>query len=550
MPANTTGPGDAERHDVIVLGSGLIASILAAALARQGIGVVLVDGPTDGRLVRGEMLTPPAPVLLRTIAARYGLPEVAHLASFDELSEATGPSSGRERCHSFLYHRAGRPLDPSEVLQLNPPDVPPEPNLYRPDVDAYLLRTALAHGARAVLDSPVRGVEVRRDGVLLTTGSGRRLLGGYLVDASDRDSPFVAALGLREEPTGLRLRTRSLYTHMSGLTEVGSVYGGPSFAPPRPWEEGSVHHVFAGGHLSVYGFGNHPRATHGLSAVCLTLDVDRHPRGESPEAEFSAFLDAYPSVAPLFAAAKPEAPWEATGRQQYSSARTVGERWCVIGEAAGYVDPFFNRGLITGLEQANGLAWRLIEAARAGHFGRDRFAPLERMGRELLAAQDGLVSMMLASTHEHITWRTALSLLETGLRFGQFVPAGAVGALLGTGSDAELRKLEEIDHYGSVFPGHHGYNELLATAREEFTAAAAGERDPGETAAGVLARLRGADFVPDFFVLDTVDRFPPQLGPADILRLEEWARNGAPADVAAIALSAVATVRGRMAAQG
>ena len=550
MPANTTGPREVERHEIIVLGSGLIASMLAAVLAKAGLGVVLVDGPADGRPVRGEMLTPPASVLLRTIAARYRLPEVAALASFEELSEATGPSSGWERCHSFLYHRAGQPLDPDEVLQLAPPDVPPEPNLYRPDVDAHLLRTALSHGARAVLDAPVRDVRPRPDGVLLTTGSGRRLHGAYLVDASNRDSPFVAALGLREEPTRLRLRTRSLYTHVLGLAEAGSVHGGPRMAPPRPWEQGSIHHLFAGGHLSVCHFGNHPRATHRLSAVCLTLDLDRHPRrGDSPEDEFAAFLDAYPSVAPLFASAKPALPWVATGRQQYSGVRTVGERWCVIGEAAGYVDPFFNRGLIAGLEQVNSLAWRLIEAAGKGDYDRERFAPLERQGRALLEAQEGLTAMILAATHEHVTWRAALSLLEVGLRFGQFVPAKAVGRLLATGSDAELRGLEELDHYGSVFPGHHGYNELLAFARAEFGAAAAGGRDPRQAAETVLARLRGADFVPDFFVPDPEERFPPRLGPADILRLEQWAKS-APADVAAIALSAVAAVRGRLNPQG
>ncbi|MDT0441053.1 NAD(P)/FAD-dependent oxidoreductase [Streptomyces johnsoniae] len=540
---SSRGPVDGPAHDVIVLGSGLAAATLAAILARQGIGVVMADDYSRPRLPRGEMLGRQASLLLRMMATRYGVPELASLTSLRELSEATGPTGGQERCHSFLYHRPGSALNPAETLQVSPPkSVPPEPMLYRPHVDAYLRDTAVAHGATEAGGSAVTGVEVTADGVRVTTAFGDTLTGRYLVDAGDGDSAFVAAYGLREEPTRLRLRTRSLYMHLSGVRTINEVYPGPEFQAPNPWHEGSTHHLFDGGYLGVYSFGNRPESTNDTTAVWLNLDADRFPPGASPTAEFRAFLDRYPSISPMFESAERVAESATSARQQYSCTTTVGDRWCVIGEAAGFVDPFLNRSLVTSLELVNAVAWRLVAAARDGDYSRDRFEPVERMGRQLLDQDDRLASLIMASTREHVMWRGALAVMETGLRFGQFVVQNAANVLVETGSDDALRQLENIEYFGSVFPGHKGYNELLTSALTEYQAVAAGDRDPDAAAETVFRWLAEAEFIPGFFVLEPTERFP-QLSPADIQRLEDWARGEAPADVGALALTAIETIR-------
>jgi FADH2 O2-dependent halogenase len=38
-----------------------------------------------------------------------------------------------------------------------------------------------------------------------------------------------------------------------------------------------------------------------------------------------------------------------TGRIQYTSSQVVGERCCVLGHAAGFIDPLYSKGLYTTL---------------------------------------------------------------------------------------------------------------------------------------------------------------------------------------------------------
>ncbi|MDT0346927.1 NAD(P)/FAD-dependent oxidoreductase [Streptomyces litchfieldiae] len=546
-PGAATGPEDS---DVIVLGSGVAANALAVVLAKHGVRVTVAAESGRQPFGRGEMLGRYSALLLRTLAARYAVPEFAHLTSLAELTRIVGASGGMERCHGFVYHRAGQAQNPDELLQMSPPKtIPPEPSLYRPEVEEYLAGTAEKYGARRLTDVRIEEVEASSEGVRVTLDGGKVLTGRYLVDAGDRNSAFAARWGLHEDPCPLSSQTRSLYTHMRGVRSFDDVFGGEAYQAPTPWHEGSVRHLFDGGWLEIFDFGNRPESTNHTQSVCLNLDAVRFPAGASPEADFQDFLARFPSIAPLFEKAEPTGPWLTEERQQYVCATTVGPRWCVIGEAAGYVDPWLNRGLITSLEQVNALAWRLLDAVRDGDFATERFAAMHRITRRLLAGDDRVVSLITASLTDHALWRSALSVFETGLRFGQFVMQRAANTLLETGSDEEVRALEDIEFFGSVFPGHAGYNELLNNAVAECAAAAEGRRKPQEAADTLLRWLHEADWVPDFFVLDTSARFP-HLTPKDLQALEQWARGDAPADVGALALTAIETLKKQaMAAQ-
>ncbi|BCB83203.1 hypothetical protein Psuf_005160 [Phytohabitans suffuscus] len=221
---------DVVKCEVAILGTGLSASTLAAVLARHGVRVVMAE-------VRGPSPFPPgelgvhAATLFRVLAHRYEVPELAKLSSLKDVCAEVAPTSGAEGCHGFVYHRAGQPQRPEEVVQISPPKgAPPEPNFLRADVDAYLLRLAMAKGAVVYDRAPVTGVTFHPEGgehgrVALSTDDGRRIVARYLVDASGPGSPLAATLG-----TGL---TR----HGSPPVLARSSRTSRAYGPLRRWSQ-------------------------------------------------------------------------------------------------------------------------------------------------------------------------------------------------------------------------------------------------------------------------------------------------------------------------
>lgn len=531
--------------DVAVIGPGLGACVLAAALARGGLRTVLIGGPRTAPPF-GEMLGRYAALLLEVIAERYGVPELTRLTLFDEANEVTGGACGAERCHGFVYHREGQAQNPAELTQLSPPrGVPPEPLLARPEADDYLWRVAVGHGA-----VPLRGegaavvaADTGGEGPSVTLAGGGRVRARFLVDASGRESVLAARVRAREEPARLVSRTRTIATRFTGVRDLAQAAGQPrAYKMPVPWGQGSTQHLFDGGYLWVFPFGNHPGARNRTTSVGLTLDADRFPEREPPQREFAAFLRRFPTLAAMFADAEPVQPWTSTGRQQYSSAVTAGDGWCLIGEAAGYVDPFLNRSLISTLEGVNALAWRLLAAGRDGDFSARRFTAVDRINQQVLAENDALVSMVLAATRDHALWKAVLLVLEAGLRYGQFPAQIALGTLRAGGGDGELRRLEEVPYFGSPFPGHEGYHRLFTAAAAQCAEVRSGHADPVAAAERIVAALREADFVPRFFGLSDPQRRVLRLNPVILLRMLLWARRSAPPDIGPLVRTAVATL--------
>src|SRR5580765_1391268 len=71
-----------ERFDLAIVGSGFGGSLLAAIARRIGLTVVLLEKGSHPRFAIGESTSPLANILLETLAARHGLPEIAALAKW------------------------------------------------------------------------------------------------------------------------------------------------------------------------------------------------------------------------------------------------------------------------------------------------------------------------------------------------------------------------------------------------------------------------------------------------------------------------------------
>src|SRR3954469_297262 len=84
-------------YDVVILGSGISGSILAAILARHGVKTLLIDHGQHPRFTIGESMIPGTSALLRIMADRYDVPELEYVSTFRSLRRHVTASSGMKR---------------------------------------------------------------------------------------------------------------------------------------------------------------------------------------------------------------------------------------------------------------------------------------------------------------------------------------------------------------------------------------------------------------------------------------------------------------------
>ncbi|MFK4070903.1 NAD(P)/FAD-dependent oxidoreductase [Streptomyces sp. NPDC029674] len=530
---NTTDPTH-ERYDVAILGAGMAGGMLGAVLARNGVKVLLIDAGLHPRFAVGESTIPYTSAMTRIVAERYRVPEIEAMASFRGVQDKVSPMSGRKQNFGFVYHRQGREQQPEEINQLVVPEWQrTENHLFRQDTDAYLFHLAVSYGATPLLGTRISDIETGPEGVLLRCAKGGEHRAQYLVDCGGYRSPVAEKFQLREEPTRARHHSRSLFTHMVGVTPYDRAPSAAGHKQPSPWHHGTLHHVFDGGWLWVIPFDNHEGALSPLCSVGLTLDERTHPVGEStPQQEFDAFLDRFPQIAEQFTGARAVRPWVSTGRLQYSSTRTVGERYCLTAHAAGFTDALYSRGLTNTLEVVNSLAWRLIEAAGDGDWSTERFAYIDRLQQGLYDVHDDLVYSSFVGFGHYDLWNAVLRVWEATSIMPTMTVERAYRAFMEEHDEQILRDLEQTSTPGLPSPVGEDISALLAFTRTTCMAVEAGELAAADAAQRIFTRVRESAFLPAPFELGDPDNRCFEATPQLLGQALEWGRTQAPPHIA------------------
>jgi len=294
-----------ERVDVLVVGAGPAGAVAALSLARRGVRVRLVDRARFPRpKVCGGCLNGPAVAAVAALGIDPGGAPIDQL----ELRIGTG--------------RADLAIPPGRAVD-------------RASFDARLAAAAVAAGARFEDGAAAHLLAPARDG-----GNHRLRIGDREVGAR----VLVAAGGL-----GGRL-----------LAEV------PGFgARPAPASRMGAGAILAGDPA-------------GLAARTILMHV--HPRGyaglvrlaDDTTAVAAALDPAWvrelggPAVAVerIVGRALPEADWRGTPLLTRGPTRVAGERLFVIGDAAGYVEPFTGEGMAWAIQAGLAVAAPATEAAR------------------------------------------------------------------------------------------------------------------------------------------------------------------------------------------
>ncbi|HEX8093214.1 NAD(P)/FAD-dependent oxidoreductase [Jatrophihabitans sp.] len=510
----------AERHsyDVAVLGSGLAGSIIAACLARNGARVVVLDTGTHPRFSIGESTTPYAAMMFRLIGERYGVPEVKYLASFESAQAKISSTVGRKRNAGFVYQRPGLRQNPSEATMSQDSALDPtQTHLYRQDVDAWLSMVAVRHGATLMQQQRLTGVDLKADGIRIHRADKDPIHAKYVVDTvGGHGSVLSDSLGVRQQPPRFQHQSRLLYSHLLDVRPYDEIATSAKYENPGRWHDGTLHHVFPGGWLWVIPFNNHGRGPNPLCSVGVSLDPRVHPaRDCSPEQEFNDLIERFPDVKAQFAGARIAREWARIDQVQHSCERTVGDRWCLTGDAAGYLDPLMTGGLSRGLETTHALVHRLLAAITDDDFSTERFRYVEELEQGLLDYNDELYAGAYTATTSYPLWNAWYQYWATGQQLAGYELSRCYAEFLRSRDTSALAAVEEPWWRArgvSESSPYHPTLQLFRYAGERLRAVAAGTADPDVTAAELLERLHRSPVAPP--VLDAGRLHRSRIDPA------------------------------------
>jgi tetracycline 7-halogenase / FADH2 O2-dependent halogenase len=521
-----------KQFDVTIIGSGLGGSTLAAALARNGVRVLLLDGGTHPRFAVGEATIPYTNVTQRLIADRYGIPELKNLCTLADSTRAIGPKFGTKTHFGFLRHEEGKPQDPREVNQFHtPPALLAEAHhLYRQDSDSYVFHLALQYGARARQNFRIAGVDVDGSGVTIHGENGDQYRSRYVVDAGGFRSPLAEAFNLREQPTRFKHQSRSMFTHMIGLPHTDELWSRPSAdRPPVPWNQGTVHHTFERGWFWYIAFNNTKLSKNPLASVGLTLDPRLYPRDPSltPMEDFMSIASRFPDIERQYAGGVPVREWVSTDRVQYSSKQLVGDRWCLLAHAAGFLDPLFSFGLAVTGDAVNALAWRLIRAVKDDDFSAGRFEYMDRMQQARLDYVDEVVNAAYTAFSDFDLWKAVFRCWVWPNNAGTFRLQAALSKFRKDGDDEHFRALEEPPYLGMDWPVHEGMKQLYDLMVSRCDAVQAGRMSTREAADDLWGVLSTANFMTQPFGFGDRERRFMHPTPMVVAKSALWARRNA-----------------------
>ena len=491
-------------HDVAIIGTGIGGGTLAAILAKQGLRVVMIDRDEHPKFAVGESTIPQTSLNFSFLSKRFNIPELGHLSHFETVTSHVSRNCGIKRGFNYIYHDFDRKQDPEKQNQtiLNP-----EIHLFRQDIDAYVTNLAVSLGADLHQKTDVRHIDISDAGITIETSKGV-FAAQYVVDAAGPGSPLARQMELRDTPTRTKTVSRSIFTHMVNVNLYHNSV--PEQTAPSPLGEGTLHHIFNGGWVWVIPFNNFVGATNPLCSVGIQFD-EKYPANDmSPQDEFDQTIARMPSAATQFAGARSVREWVKVNRLQFSSKRTTGDRFCVLGHAAGFIDPLYSRGLVNTTEAINALAPRLLKAFKDDDFSADRFSYVETLQRNLLDNNDDMVRCSYLSWRDYDLWNAWFRLWAVAVMQGGLNLKSKLARYNDTHDEAFLPDAAAPDGF---FGGEAENNPKHAAFRKFWDGTVAGmyRMEKGEESADSVVRsiydgLRSGEFVPPHFEMHNPNR--------------------------------------------
>lgn len=310
----------AEVWDIAIVGAGPAGAAAARTLAQRGLAVLLIDkSPFPRGKVCGCCLNASALASLEALGAG-DLPQRLGAPPLQTLHLAAGGRPARLRLGGGV-------------------------SLSREALDAALVRHAIAATAHFLPDTHARLADIHEDHrkITLRQAGAEAAIAARLVLAAD-------GLGghLLDDQAGLDMPA-----------EVDSRIGAGLVLPAAPadYREGTIYMACGRG-----GYAGMVRLEDGRLDVAAALDPIHVKESGGPGPAVAALLAnaGLPAIGELAAQ-----PWRGTPRLTRRRLRLGARRLLVLGDAAGYVEPFTGEGIAWALASALALAPLAAQAARS-----------------------------------------------------------------------------------------------------------------------------------------------------------------------------------------
>jgi len=327
------------KYDCVVMGGGPAGSTVAALVAQAGFDVLLVEREQVPREHIGESLMPES----YWVFERLGI--------LDKLKQSKCVKKVGVQFVNFV----GRESAPFFFYEHDPRESSVTWHVERDQFDKMLFENAAEKGATCrdrtrVLDVQFDGQRAVAVRLQPATGAALDVAASVVVDATGQQSLLANKLGLRQ--MNPQLRKAAVWYHFRGAH--------------RDEEGGGFKTVIMHTAERKSWFWYIPQSDD-IVSVGVVGDREYLLKGRGTPAEvFWQEVELCPKLGEWLTDATPVDEVSVAKEYSYTTSRSAGDGWLLVGDAWGFIDPLYSSGVFFALKSGDMAADCVIEALRTG----------------------------------------------------------------------------------------------------------------------------------------------------------------------------------------